>query len=381
MLAEWERVSGYDVVVCRDCGFGFADNVPSQEEYDRYYRRAGKHVQPQGPPNGLRAIHEQLFEFLSGVIEDHRMSARKERLEILDVGCATGHFLSLLRSRGFARVSGVEPSESARRVARDLYGLERLVGTFDELPRGARYDLVVLSGVLEHVAGLSGLLPRVAELMAPQGLLFVLVPDAEKFSEGSSQEPFLEFAMEHINFFTATSLGALLARHGIGLRRFLSRSNGHYGNWNLMVVAGKGGEPRQAGATADEAGRLALKRYIGLSGERLDAVRSTIRPVVAARTPLAIWGAGSLTSRLLASTELSQANIVAIVDRNEGLHGLQLLAKRIEPPEVLSGKDWTVLVASYVFGEEIRAELREMLVYGGEILTLGPGPASAPGRV
>src|SRR5207245_7329388 len=129
-------------------------------------------------------------------------------------------------------------------------------------------------------------------LMAPRGLLFVLVPDAEKFSEGSSQEPFLEFAMEHINFFTATSLGALLARHGMGLLRFLARSNGHYGNWNLMAVAEKGGEPGRAGATADEVGRLALKRYIGLSSERLDAVRSAIRPVVAARTPLAIWGAG-----------------------------------------------------------------------------------------
>src|SRR5262249_25362798 len=152
---EWDGVSGYDVVVCRDCGFAFADNVPTQEEYDRYYRRNGKHVQPQGPPGGLRAIHRQLLEFLTKVVEDTPPKSRKERLEILDIGCATGHFLSLVRSHDLGEATGVEPSEGARRVGRDLYGLTRLFGSLDELPRDTRYDVVVLSGVLEHVAKIS----------------------------------------------------------------------------------------------------------------------------------------------------------------------------------------------------------------------------------
>jgi hypothetical protein len=31
-------VTGYDVVVCEQCGGGYADGIPDQPAFDRYYR-------------------------------------------------------------------------------------------------------------------------------------------------------------------------------------------------------------------------------------------------------------------------------------------------------------------------------------------------------
>lgn len=36
-------LSSYDVVACDDCGFCFADNIPTQDEFDTYYRELSKY--------------------------------------------------------------------------------------------------------------------------------------------------------------------------------------------------------------------------------------------------------------------------------------------------------------------------------------------------
>src|SRR5271165_1753369 len=36
-------IEGYTVVVCRNCGFAFADDLPEQEAFDAYYRDLSKY--------------------------------------------------------------------------------------------------------------------------------------------------------------------------------------------------------------------------------------------------------------------------------------------------------------------------------------------------
>ncbi len=36
-------LKGYDVAVCQDCGFAFADDIPDQEEFDSYYEEMSKY--------------------------------------------------------------------------------------------------------------------------------------------------------------------------------------------------------------------------------------------------------------------------------------------------------------------------------------------------
>src|SRR5262249_26580650 len=47
---------GYDVVVCSDCGFGFADDLPPQDQFDSYYEGLSRYESPE------RAGENPIFE-------------------------------------------------------------------------------------------------------------------------------------------------------------------------------------------------------------------------------------------------------------------------------------------------------------------------------
>ena len=103
--------------------------------------------------------------------------------DVLDLGCGYGH-TALALSQMARRVVGVEPSatlaSSARALAADKGGgkltIER--GGQDLLTTWpARFDLVVLDNVLEHIADQRALLGHIATTLRPGGVLYLLVPN------------------------------------------------------------------------------------------------------------------------------------------------------------------------------------------------------------
>ena len=94
------------------------------------------------------------------------------------------------------------------------HGVDAVAGSFldDDLGLGA-FDLVVLSHVLEHVADLGGAASALSRLVAPDGMVYVEVPDAAHYCD-HLVAPFHDFNTEHINHFSLTLLDALLVRHG-----------------------------------------------------------------------------------------------------------------------------------------------------------------------
>src|SRR5512147_3197207 len=85
-MSSGSLLQGYDVVVCAECGFGFADHIPDQSDFDVHYRDMSKYeYQDRGGQETafdltrFRAMADTLSPFLPS------LNAR-----LLDVGCATG---------------------------------------------------------------------------------------------------------------------------------------------------------------------------------------------------------------------------------------------------------------------------------------------------
>src|ERR671938_427678 len=154
-FAAVERASalaGYDVVVCTACGCGFADRIPEQAVFDAYYREMSKyeyHQRDGAESEYDRARLQIIADTLAPFIE--RPDAR-----ILDVGCATGRLLALLRAKGFAGVTGLDPSPACAAAARRLYDVPVLTTTLAELStREGAFDVVIRVGVLEQIRDLT----------------------------------------------------------------------------------------------------------------------------------------------------------------------------------------------------------------------------------
>jgi len=99
---------------------------------------------------------------------------RPARGRVLDVGCGAGDLLLALRDDGWS-VHGVEPSPPGAEQAREKHGLDVVTGRFEQaaLPDSS-FDVIVFSGVLEHVHDPLGSLRRTHELLAPGGLVAIL---------------------------------------------------------------------------------------------------------------------------------------------------------------------------------------------------------------
>ena len=92
-----------------------------------------------------------------------------------------------------------------------------------------------------------------------------------------------------------------------------------------------------------------LARYLAASEEEMRRVRKIIQDIPNDKK-LAIWGTGHHASMLLANTELSQKNIVAVYDSDKKRAGYTMngtVIRSFDPEDLKLGKVEAVLLATY----------------------------------
>lgn len=351
-------VDGYDVVVCESCGAGFADGIPDQRAFDRYYRDMSKYEyhQHEGAESPFDA---KRLALIANLMVPHFPSAD---VRILDVGCATGRLLHELRLRGFPNVMGVDPSPACATAARKLYDIEVLNTTLAELgARSERFDVLIFVGVLEHLRDLDEAFEQMRSVLAPGGLVYVEVPDATAFADWPNA-PFQDFSTEHINFFAPQSLANLFERRGFS--HVWSEQN-HRVQSHRTVMSNVSAfycdtPVGSSELTRDADTERGLERYIAASRQEEQKLHERLQAIVDAARPVLVWGVGTHTTRLLATSPLAKAPIAAFVESNARYHGKTLDGKQILAPDALRARAEPVLVSSRVFQHEIVAQIRAM---------------------
>ena len=217
-------LEGYSVYRCRSCSGVFSD-VPAEAigglYGERYYTgEFGPYFSALFGDTDDAPLRRHFSRYLDAL--ERSVSGRR----ILDVGCAAGLFLDVARERGWD-VEGIDVSEHAAAVARDRLYVEVRVGDVAELdlPEHA-WDAVTLMDALEHMAEPGALLERLRGLIAPGGVLMLVLPN--------DRNPTTMLAMAiyrlslhriaypasrvhqiyHVTYFTPATISVLLERHG-----------------------------------------------------------------------------------------------------------------------------------------------------------------------
>ncbi len=109
-----------------------------------------------------------------------RVLARARGGRALELGCAMGVMTEELAGR-FSELDIVEGSEVYAAKARTLVPPSGRVYPclFEEFEPARRYDTIVMSWILEHIAAPRELLERARGWLAPQGEIHIAVPNAE----------------------------------------------------------------------------------------------------------------------------------------------------------------------------------------------------------
>lgn len=255
-----------------------------------------------------------------------------------------------------------------------LYGIDVAESTINGLaahPESA--DMVIMTGVLEHLADVDTSVHQLKGMLAPGGMLYLEVPDATRYDHHFSA-PFQFFSMEHVNYFSPKSLSNLMARHGFSVV-FTKRLNRHLSTQAIEPTIGAlyrwaSGNQSTSNLGRDEETEPALARYIQHSRELETKIQAKIAALADAAKPLAVWGTGTHTLRLLENSRLSQAQIVSFIDSNIHYQGKTLAGVPIVAPAAFTDTNADILISSQTAEQEIFQMITKQLHWPNSIVCL-----------
>jgi 2-polyprenyl-3-methyl-5-hydroxy-6-metoxy-1,4-benzoquinol methylase len=265
------RVPGvWDWRHCGPCGLLWLDPCPAREHIGRLY--ADYYTHEQGTASGLwpRLRENMRLALLSGIDGyeglapdrwQHRLARMALRVPplremarlglmgldgaskgyLLDVGCGSGRFLSLMRRAGW-QVAAVEPDPRAAAVAADRYGIAVCAGGLGEAALPERvFDAVVLSHVVEHVADPLSLLAGCRRVLRPGGRLALSTPNVESRGHHLFGPRWLHLDVpRHLHLFSKSCLAGLLERAGFEQLAITTAAKSAASTWLSSVAAKQG---------------------------------------------------------------------------------------------------------------------------------------------
>lgn len=144
---------------------------------------------------------------------------------LLDVGCGNGAYLTRANRAGWD-VWGVEPDPKAAEAARAA-GHSVHEGTLDSLPSIGKFDFITLSHVLEHVHDPHELLGQCRDLLNPEGILWIAVPNAKGVGHRIFKSHWQPLEVpRHLVMPSASAITELLKEAGFTDIKFVRRGRG-----------------------------------------------------------------------------------------------------------------------------------------------------------
>ena len=204
------RKNNCDIYACSACRLAFVYPVPDPvgiytQDYFTGAARGFGYVNYNSDKEPMVPVFRKYLRFIEALAP--------KRAALLDVGAATGFFISIARQFGF-EVRGVEISAYAAHQARQR-GLAVTTGTIADLPLSERFDVITMLDVLEHVGNPRQDVLRARDLLQERGVLVINTPDAGSlYARLMGRRWHLIVPPEHLYYFTRVALCALLEEAG-----------------------------------------------------------------------------------------------------------------------------------------------------------------------
>lgn len=162
---------------------------------------------------------------------------------LLEIGVGSGSLLIAANKAGFS-VMGCDLSpQLCLRIERQS-GIKMHCGNLSDLDGEARFDIVVMNHVLEHVQQPVEFLQEVSRLLVPGGILHIAVPNIDcweaRLSGWTSYEPY------HLTYFNPQILQKAITSVGFSIDQCFTCET--FSSWFLAVVRTVLGVNRDHGA-------------------------------------------------------------------------------------------------------------------------------------
>lgn len=207
----------FSLVECSTCKLVITSPRPKNEDLGSYYQ-SNDYISHTSKANSLaNALYLIARKFTLQSKRELASSLQPTRGNLLDIGCGTGDFLQSCATAGW-KTFGVEPNHSASQQAKQkgiqvFESIDQVEGTF---------QLITLWHVLEHVPDPNATLIKVRELLAPDGVLLIAVPNHKSADGKKYGEFWAGFDVpRHLWHFNQRNVDQLLRKHNLTRQKTL----------------------------------------------------------------------------------------------------------------------------------------------------------------
>lgn len=208
------RKDKYDLLRCNQCRTVTVDPWPTVAELQAHYQnyfKTGHYLKKKD--SKIRRVSKRLRRIMGFDPPGKRF---------LDVGCSVGFSIPAAQKLGL-EPKGIDLDAATLDAGRAAFGGQYFeqISIEDLAARGDRFDIAYANEVIEHVSDPESFVRAVARTLVSGGVFYVTCPDG-----GHRRVPkdFAQWDMvippDHLTYFSREGLTALLARHGLKVRKF-----------------------------------------------------------------------------------------------------------------------------------------------------------------
>lgn len=355
----------FDVVVCTKCGFVYNDSPATQEDYNRHY--------------SCNSIYEsENLKGLGGSIDNNKFEEIFERISpylyenisIVDVGCAQGGMLNVLKEKGYLNLNGMDLSDTNLKTLRKK-GINSWNNSICDITNiDHKFDFVILSHILEHVCDLQTAVCNLKKILTDKGYTYIEVPNASKYAEYYPQAPFHFFNIEHINHFDLNSLENLFLPYGFKFIKTFETytivdASIKYPVVGVVLENITPTPPPIEFKFTEYGCKDNIIAYIKLCLNDMNRINKIFSDIQRSNNEVIVWGAGNYAQWLIKNSLLGSCNIKFFVDKAVGKHGSFVEGFEVKSIDVLTedkynNKNTTIIITAAVYKYEILNEIKNM---------------------
>ena len=207
---------------CKNCGLEQTIPLPTSEElkilYETYYNFGGEEDEIANRYVHFRQLFQNswLWDFWLTIDGDISFHALRGKGRLLDVGCNEGRGLVHYQESGYS-VEGLELNSKAADVARKK-GFMVYSDLIEQFEPAEKYDVVVLSNVLEHSLNPANMLAHVARILNSGGEVRISCPNSQSWLRSVFGRFWINWHVPfHISHFSPQTLAGVLQQSGFEL--------------------------------------------------------------------------------------------------------------------------------------------------------------------
>jgi 2-polyprenyl-3-methyl-5-hydroxy-6-metoxy-1,4-benzoquinol methylase len=204
-------------VQCQNCGLVYVSPRPDPTELYALYGESYFRNDESGTVGYTDYLRDEANIRKTFTRRLQRLERFAQPGRLLDIGCATGFFLSQAHSRGW-QVQGLDISSFAIQYTLERFGFDAQCGSLLETAYVPNtYDLITLWDVIEHVPDPKAYVARVAELLKPGGVFALATPDIDSLPARLTGKRWVGYKLseEHVYYFAPRTLKRLLNDAGM----------------------------------------------------------------------------------------------------------------------------------------------------------------------